>query len=96
MIGVDLQNVVQKKYCNFKFQVADATKLPFQNNNFDLIISFDVIERIKRDKRVMVEIYQKLKKNGKIFLGTPNKNRLFHFLLKLLLDIEDLKSLFMN
>lgn len=84
VIGIDLQNVVKEKYRNFNFQIADATSLPFQDNTFDVIISFDVIEHIENDKKMMTESYRVLKKGGKIFFGTPNKTRLSHFLLKLI------------
>jgi len=84
VIGVDLQNVVKEKYRNFNFQIADATSLPFQDNTFDVVISFDVIEHIENDKKMVAEAYRVLKSGGKIFFGTPNKTRLSHFLLRLI------------
>ncbi len=80
--GIDIQNVVQEKYRNFKFRHDDTTKLSFKPNTFDLVISFDVIEHVHQDKKMVSEIYRILKKNGTVFLGTPNKNRLSNSLLK--------------
>lgn len=84
VIGIDLQEVIEKEYRNFDFQKANATNLPFQDCTFDLVISFDVIEHIENDKKMMAEAYRVLKKGGEVFLGTPNKLRLSHFLLKLI------------
>lgn len=83
-IGIDLQDVVEGKYRNFDFQIADATNLPFQNNTFDLVVSLDVIEHIENDKKMLSEACRVLKKNGRMFLSTPNKTRLSHFLLKVI------------
>lgn len=83
-IGIDRQDVVEEKYRNFDFQIADATNLPFQNNTFDLVVSFDVIEHIKNDKKMLSEACRVLKKNGRMFLSTPNRTRLSHFLLKVI------------
>lgn len=83
-VGIDLQNVVQKCFNNFKFLKDDATNLSFPDNTFDLIVSFDVIEHVKQDKKMLKEIYRVLKINGQLLLGTPNKNRLSNILFKLI------------
>jgi len=83
-IGIDLQDVVKKRYFNFDFQVADAIDLPFGENVFDLVISFDVIEHIKNGEKILSEAHRVLKRNGQIFFSTPNKNRLSHFLLEVI------------
>ncbi|MDQ3535196.1 MAG: class I SAM-dependent methyltransferase [Bacteroidota bacterium] len=48
---------------------------PFKNiedNSFDVVISFQVIEHIQDDKFFLQEIYRVLKPGGKVFLTTPN------------------------
>ncbi len=81
--GIDIQNVVKKELLKFDFKIVDATNLFFADNFYDLIVSFDVIEHIAEDEKMISEAYRVLKNGGKIFLGTPNKNRLSHALLKL-------------
>jgi len=51
--GLDLQNVVVDKYKNFTFVQGDATKMPFADNTFDLAVSFDVIEHVPKDIRMI-------------------------------------------
>lgn len=47
------------------------TELPFEDNTFDLVCAFDVIEHIKDDELAIKEIRRVLKTNGKIFLTVP-------------------------
>jgi len=84
VIGIDVQNVVDEKVKNFTFQIADATNLSFKDNVFDLVISFDVIEHVENDNKMLHETYRVLKKNGRILFGTPNKKRLLNAILKLI------------
>ena len=44
-----------------------------QDSSFDFVITFQVIEHIKNDKKFIDEIYRVLKKNGKLIVTTPNK-----------------------
>lgn len=57
---------------------ADATVLPFGNNEFDVIIAFDLIEHLSLEKRVefILEVKRVLKVNGIFILTTPNRNNL--------------------
>ncbi|MCR4329307.1 MAG: methyltransferase domain-containing protein [Candidatus Roizmanbacteria bacterium] len=83
VIGIDLQNIVPKKYKNFIYRKADVTNLPFKSSSMDLVISFDVIEHIQNDKKMLDEAYRVLKKGGHILFGTPNRNRLANTILKI-------------
>ncbi|MEK9153187.1 MAG: methyltransferase domain-containing protein [Patescibacteria group bacterium] len=83
VVGTDIQDVVNEKYRNFEFKIADATNLPFSDEIFDLAISFDVIEHIENDKKMLNEAYRVLKKGGELFLETPNRDRFSHILMKL-------------
>lgn len=79
---VDLRFEEYKK--NFKFVKSSGRILPFKNNSFDIVISLDVIEHVKNDDFFVEEIYRVLKKDGRILIATPNKNRLSNILLKLM------------
>lgn len=50
---------------------ADAQNLPFSDNTFDLILCLDVLEHIKEDDRVVLEIFRVLKPGGKLILSVP-------------------------
>lgn len=45
----------------------------FENNMFDRVVTFQVIEHIKNDALFSKEIYRILKPGGKLILTTPNK-----------------------
>jgi len=85
VIGVDIMGQVsverKRKFCFF---VADATKLPFRNESFDAVVSFDVIEHISDDKKFVAEAFRVCKGRGIIILGTPNRLRLSNRLRNLL------------
>ena len=50
---------------------ANAEKLPFENNYFDLITSFDVLEHIDNAVITVKEIYRTLNMNGIAILSVP-------------------------
>jgi len=49
---------------NLKFIEADASKLPYGNNEFDLVLSFDVLHHIPNWVITIEEINRVLKPNG--------------------------------
>jgi len=49
---------------NLRFFPADATKLPFENTAFDLVLSFKVIHHIKNWDKALVEVNRVLRPNG--------------------------------
>lgn len=65
---------LRKKYPSGKFLSANIP--PFQgleDNSFDTVISFQVIEHIKDDKFFLKEINRVLKPGGTVYLTTPNR-----------------------
>lgn len=63
-----------KKYGNF-FVLFDGKKIPFEDNSFDTVISFQVIEHIKDDKKYLEEISRVLNKGGFFIFTTPNREK---------------------
>ncbi len=55
------------------FQVGDSTKLPFRNNSFDVIVSFEVIEHIQNYRKYLQEVFRVLKNRGYFIFSTPNR-----------------------
>jgi len=58
-------------------KVCDATALPYPNEFFDIVCSFDVFEHIKNDKKAVLEAHRVLKKGGLLLLMVPAFNFLF-------------------
>ncbi len=52
-------------------------ELPFQDNSFDMVALFDVIEHIEDDIRVLGEVRRVLKPGGRVFLSVPAYQFLF-------------------
>ena len=68
--AVHKKNLAHKTDVNFV--VADAQNIPFQDNGFDLIYSFECLEHIAEPQLMLNECYRVLKPNGKIVLTTEN------------------------
>lgn len=54
-----------------KFEYADLTKFS-KNQEYDLILSVDVMEHILEDVTVFKNFYQSLKENGMVLISTPS------------------------
>lgn len=54
--------------------VSGATKLPFQDESFDTVVSWEVIEHIPKgtENKMFSEVRRVLKKNGSLYLSTPH------------------------
>ena len=60
--------------------VADICDLPFQDNQYDLILCNHVLEHIPKDLKAMAELYRVLKKGGTLIAQVPlNEERLNTF-----------------
>lgn len=80
IVGLDVDpeavEHANKKYKskNCKFVHYAGKKIPFPDNKFDKVISFQVIEHVADDIEYLNEIYRVLKKNGDFIVATPNRN----------------------
>lgn len=90
VVGIDLSEamlrvaVKKNKYSNLKFQIADATNLPFASNSFDVAcISFALHDMpLSIQQKVLAEMARVTKPGGTVIVvdyGLP-KNRLGRFL----------------
>ena len=57
---------------NVEFRQATVPPLPFANDSFDFVISFQVIEHIKQDLELVREVKRVLRPGGKFIVTTPN------------------------
>jgi len=82
IIGIDVeQNRVseaireakQREIANIIYKKYNGRKIPFKDQSFDAIISFEVLEHTKNDKHSLKDIWRTLKPNGILCLSVPNK-----------------------
>ena len=71
LISIDIEDNRKEKK-EFRFLISNES-LPFKDNSFDIIISNHVIEHVSNNKLHLNEIYRVLKKNGIVYLATPNR-----------------------
>jgi ubiquinone/menaquinone biosynthesis C-methylase UbiE len=58
---------------NVEFVQATVPPLPFKDESFDYVVSFQVIEHIADDREFIKEVYRVLRKGGKFIVTTPNR-----------------------
>lgn len=51
--------------------MGDAEHLPFQNESFDLVSAFDVLEHVPNDRQAIQEMFRVLKKGGFALITVP-------------------------
>jgi ubiquinone/menaquinone biosynthesis C-methylase UbiE len=66
------QNFADKKGVNAKFIRSYGENLPFEDEKFDAIFSFDVFEHVQDVKKVLSECHRVLKRHGRLFLAFPS------------------------
>jgi 2-polyprenyl-3-methyl-5-hydroxy-6-metoxy-1,4-benzoquinol methylase len=57
---------------NLDFQKLDATQLPFEEDTFDVLVSFETIEHSTQYEAMLSEFKRVTKKGGLLFISTPN------------------------
>lgn len=57
---------------NAEFRQMEVPPLRFEDESFDYVISFQVIEHIKRDREFVREVYRVLRPEGRFIVSTPN------------------------
>lgn len=67
----------QTIYPNIKFKFADAHKLPFDDQTFDLITCIETLEHLEDPKGGIKEIYRCLKNDGNVLIGQDTDNLAF-------------------
>lgn len=60
--------------------VADSFKLPFKDNCFDSVIASEIIEHTYDPKSFIKELFRVVKKNGRLIISTPYKEKLRYHL----------------
>jgi ubiquinone/menaquinone biosynthesis C-methylase UbiE len=55
------------------FVCANAIRLPFGDDAFDVVVSFETVEHIKQYRKFLAECRRVLKENGLLVCSTPNR-----------------------
>ena len=83
-IDIDLKALREAKQKGILVVRGDATKLPFKNDSFDIVLSFHLIEHLKNSLAFINDIYRVLKITGYTIIITPNYRRLNSILYRLI------------
>lgn len=54
--------------------LGDGTNLPFKDESFDAVTSFETLEHLHARDKFLAELKRVLKKDGRLILSTPNAN----------------------
>jgi len=77
IIGVEISSealsYAKERYWGPHYILADIRNLPFKDGIFDGVTAFEVVEHVRRGKRVLTETRRVLKKGGTLILSSPNK-----------------------
>ena len=76
----EAQNHAIQNNLRIEYSLCTEEKLPFNDNDIDLVTCFDVLEHVSDKQITLKEIYRVLNPGGWFFFDTPNKT----FLSKLL------------
>ncbi len=82
VIGGDFDNRLEKKY-SINFRKIGINSYG-QENEFNVVTAFDVIEHVEDDQSFLVELIRLTKAGGVIIIGTPNRNRLSNKIISIL------------
>lgn len=67
----------QKRFPLIHFQIADAHKLPFNQDSFDLVICYETIEHVINPLQILQEMRRVIKKDGTVIVAMDSGNLLF-------------------
>ena len=79
VIGVDISDeAVQHASSNYKknnlsFRQGSATALDFSDASFDVVVSFETIEHLAEQAKMLSEISRVLRPNGLLVISSPNR-----------------------
>jgi 2-polyprenyl-3-methyl-5-hydroxy-6-metoxy-1,4-benzoquinol methylase len=80
VVGADVDHAILKygveHYRNEKvsFRCFSITAIPYPDSFFDVVVSFDTIEHVRDDFRVLPELKRVTKEDGCIIISTPLRN----------------------
>jgi 2-polyprenyl-3-methyl-5-hydroxy-6-metoxy-1,4-benzoquinol methylase len=89
IIGIDVSwraiLYAKSRYKGPEYVCCSACALPFRNESFDSVTSFEVIEHVSNQEGMIREILRVLTPHGTLLISTPNTRHLFNVLRHVLL-----------
>jgi glycosyltransferase involved in cell wall biosynthesis len=83
IINIDLNQEYASAACNqwpgVRFMSGDATDLPFEDERFDAVTMFDLLEHVPNDRQAIKEAFRVLRPGGFLIVSTPNENWRFPY-----------------
>lgn len=80
VVGVDISEKAiehaRQRYDHvdgLEFRLADCTNLPFDDNEFDRVVSFETLEHLAEQDQLLAEFRRVLKPKGLLILSSPDK-----------------------
>jgi ubiquinone/menaquinone biosynthesis C-methylase UbiE len=80
IIGVDISEEAISHACstykksNLKFKQGSVLEIPFLENSFDVVVSFETLEHVLDHEKTMSEVKRILKPDGILIISTPEKS----------------------
>ncbi len=78
--GVDISDITinhaRQRYGQLdglEFHIADCINLPFADNEFDRVVSFETLEHLAEQEQLLAEFRRVLKPDGFLILSSPDK-----------------------
>ena len=77
LVGIDIDGAFDPGARErVELMVADARKLPFEDESFDLVFSYHTLEHVREPERAIAEMRRVVRADGGFWIGTPNRSRL--------------------
>ena len=91
----DAKITLGEKAKDFKFEIIDATDIPYNDCSFDLVIANHMLYHVESIEKALSEIYRVLKPGGYFYASTVGQNHMSEIrdiMLKFKSETMDLKS----
>lgn len=76
VIGLDIDgrqiSENRKRWDSDLFLTGDVTELPFEDNSFDAVVAFEVIEHCVEESKILTSLSRVIKPGGILICSTPN------------------------
>lgn len=81
IVGIDLstESIRRAKaksrkisYCKVHFLVADAERMPFRKNIFDIVVAIELLEHVLKPSKILMEFKKVLNYDGRSAISVPN------------------------